>query len=62
MKLLDPNDPFFRPAWRRWAVVLFPALWAGVELIGGNPGWALIFGAAAGYAWWVLIRNPGGPA
>lgn len=57
MKLIDPNHPFFaRPA-VRWATVIFPALWAGVELYTGNPGWALLFGAVAGYALWVLILN-----
>jgi hypothetical protein len=58
MKFLDPDHPFFARPWRRWATVLIPALWAAVELWGGSPGWALIFGAAAGYALWALILAP----
>lgn len=55
MKLIDPDHPFFRPLWRRWATALLPAAWAGVETANGSPGWALLFGAAGGYAFWVLI-------
>lgn len=59
MQFLDPNDPFFRPVWRRWATVLVPGLWACVEIWGGNSGWALLFGGAAAYAFWMLIlRGP----
>ena len=55
MKILDPNDPFFAPVWRRWATVLFAGFWAVLELLWGNPGWAVLFGAAAGFAFYVLI-------
>jgi hypothetical protein len=55
MKFLDPNHPFFQPVWRRWASALVPALWAAVELYNGSPGWAVVFGAAGAYAFWVLI-------
>lgn len=58
MKLLDPDDPFFAVPWRRWVTILAPAGWAVVELVTGNPGWALVFGAAAAYALWVLILGP----
>ena len=55
MKILDPNDPFFAPVWRRWATVLFAGFWAVLELLWGNPGWAVLFGAAAAFAFYVLI-------
>ncbi len=55
MKLLDPSHPFFRPAWRRWATVLFPAAWAGVEFSRAEPLWGAVFAAAAAYAWYMLI-------
>lgn len=60
MKLLDPDHPMFRRAWVRWVTVLFPGLWAIFELATGNPGWALVFGAASAYAGWVLLlkRQP----
>lgn len=55
MQFLDPNDPFFRPVWRRWATVLVPAAWGGVEAVSGNYAWGAGFGAAAAYAFWKLI-------
>ena len=55
MQMLDPNDPFFRPVWRRWATFGVPAAWACVEAASGNSTWALIFAALAAYAWWQLI-------
>jgi hypothetical protein len=63
MKFLDPDHPFFRPVWRRWATALFPLLWAAFELWNGSPGWALLFGAVGAYAFWMLIvKGPQGPA
>ena len=59
MQLLDPNDPFFRPAWRRWDTALVPLAWAAVEAVRGNTGWAALFAAAGLYAFWMLIlRGP----
>jgi hypothetical protein len=56
MKLLDPNDPFFRHPATRWATVLVPLAMALAELVfGGGPGWVVVFGAAAAYAFWILI-------
>jgi hypothetical protein len=55
MQILDPNDPFFRPVWRRWATAAVPAAWACVEALGGNTVWALAFAAIAGFAYWKLI-------
>lgn len=56
-KFLDPDHPFFRPVWRRWATVLFPLGWAVVELAAGSPGWAILFAAAGVYAYWMLIMK-----
>ncbi len=55
MKFLDANHPFFRPVWRRWVTAALPLGWAVVEIVMGNPGWAMMFGAAGAYAAWVLI-------
>ena len=54
-KLLDANDPFFIPVWRRWAVTLFPLAWSGVELWHQQPLWAVVFGAAGAYAGYELL-------
>lgn len=60
-KLIDPEHPFFRIAWRRWATATVPGLWALFEFGNGNPFWGILFGAAAAYAFYVLIlRWPGG--
>ncbi len=56
-KILDPNDPFFQSIWVRWLTVLLPLAWAGFEVWFGNPGWAMLFGAAGAYAAWVLLIN-----
>jgi hypothetical protein len=55
MKFLDRDHPMFSRAWVRWLTVLFPALWAAVELYFESPGWAVLFAAMSGYAFWVLI-------
>lgn len=56
MKFLDPNDPFFRPAWVRWITVLMPLAWGLVELFYiGSPLWGILFLAAGGYAGWMLF-------
>jgi hypothetical protein len=55
MKIIDPDDPFFAPLWRRWATVLFALFWCAVEVSLGSPGWAVLFGAAGAYAFYVLI-------
>lgn len=56
MKIIDPDHPFFAPLWRRWATVIFALFWAGVELFAlQSPGWAVLFGAAGVFAFYVLI-------
>ena len=52
---MDPfglNDPFFKPLWRRVAVVVACLGWAFFELQLDNPGWAILFGAIGGIAAW----------
>ena len=52
---IDPAHPFYSVAWRRYAIVASCLIWAGVELYLGSPLWAMLFGAAGGYAFWMLI-------
>lgn len=54
-KFLDADHPFFAPVWRRWVTALFPLVWSLGELVAGNTGWALAFGAVGVYAFFVLI-------
>lgn len=59
MQFLDPNHPFFRPPWVRWATVIVPALWGVFEASSGAWAWSAAFLAIAGYAFWMLIvRGP----
>lgn len=58
MKFLDPDDPFFRQPWVRWATTLFPLGWSMVEFFWlGSPMWGVIFLAAGAYAGWMLFLN-----
>jgi len=60
MKLIDPEHPFYRPLWRRIAIVAVCAIWAGVEASRGAYGWAAFFGAIAAYSAWALLWRAGG--
>jgi hypothetical protein len=53
--MFDMNHPFFRPLWRRIAVVGVASGWALVEAISGSPGWALGFAALGAYSAWTLF-------
>ncbi|MCT8160177.1 hypothetical protein [Pseudoruegeria sp. SHC-113] len=55
MRLLDPNHPFFRPAWRRYLMVAVPFAWAGVEAYNDQMIWAYLFAAIGGYCLWHLV-------
>ena len=57
-KLLDANDPFFAPVWRRWAVTILPLIWAAVEAWFAEPLWAFLFAAAGIYAGIELLIKP----
>ncbi len=56
----DADHPFFRPLWRRIAILVVCLLWAALEFYGGSPNWGMIALAFAGYAAYAyLIRyNP----
>ncbi|WP_116596904.1 hypothetical protein [Primorskyibacter marinus] len=49
MKFFDLRIPFFLPLWRRVVTVVLTGGWAAFELANGNPGWAVIFGAAGAF-------------
>jgi hypothetical protein len=55
LKFLDPDHPMFSRRWVRWATVLVPLTWGGVEASVGAWVWAGLFWAIAGYAFFVLI-------
>lgn len=47
--ILDVRHPFFLPLWRRVALVALCGGWALMELVLGNPLWALVFAAIGGW-------------
>jgi predicted MFS family arabinose efflux permease len=53
--MFDFSHPAFRPLWVRLLVVAVALGWALNEAVGGNPGWALIFGAIGAVAVWGLL-------
>ena len=55
MRFFDVRSPFFAPLWRRIVICAVIGGWALLELVGGNPGWALIFGAAGAWLTWSLL-------
>lgn len=54
VKLLDPNDPFFRKPLTRLLCCVLPLLWAGIEAWNGAYTWAAAFAAAGLYLAFML--------
>lgn len=57
--VLDLRVPFFRPMYRRVLTVGVIAIWTVIELIYGNPWWALLAGGIGAYAAYVLFFDYG---
>ncbi len=51
----DTDNPFFKPLWRRLAIITFCASWAGLEFYHGNNNWGWITLAITGYAVWTFL-------
>ena len=60
----DAEHPFFRPLWRRIALVAFCAAWCALEFWNGQPFWGTLAGGMAAYgAWEFLLKySPKDPA
>lgn len=53
----DAQHPFFRPRWRRIAIVAFCAAWSILEFVSGSALWGTIAAGMTVYgAWLFLIR------
>ena len=48
----DHEHPFFRPLWRRVAVVAVCAIWAAIEFANGSQFWGTMAVAFTAYAVW----------
>ncbi|MBX5228092.1 hypothetical protein HJC06_17040 [Rhizobium sp. NLR9b] len=55
MQLIDPNHPAYQRLWVRVGIVAVCFGWAAVEIIGGDPFWAVISAAAGAYAFYMLF-------
>jgi hypothetical protein len=56
MQIIDTKHPFYKPLWRRLAIVGSIAFWLAFEvLFGGDPMWMMISLALLAYTAWVLL-------
>jgi hypothetical protein len=60
---IDVQHPFFKPLWRRIAVVAVCLGWAAVEYSSGAVFWAVLFGGIGLYCAYAffLAFDPDGP-
>jgi hypothetical protein len=58
----DADHPFFRPLWRRVALVLFCAAWSVFEFWNGTQIWGTFAGGMAVYGLWMFLLNYKPPA
>ena len=61
----DFDHPFFRPLWRRIAIVAVCATWGTFEIVMASVGWGVFFLALAALCFWGLFvrfdpRDPDG--
>ena len=67
MKPREQNHPFYKPLWRRIAIVVSIALWLGFELYTGGSGlWIALSAGMLAYAVWTFLiafpKDDGGAA
>ncbi len=56
MKLIDQNHPFYKPLWRRVAIVVVTALWAAFELLVTGEGlWIVVSCAVFAISAWTFL-------
>jgi hypothetical protein len=51
----EAEHPWFRPLWRRVALVAFCAAWSVFEFVTQAPFWGVIAGAFAAYGAWIFL-------
>jgi hypothetical protein len=58
MKLIEQNHPFFKPLWRRVAIVLAIAVWLGFEIFYTHESlWITVAAAMLAYGIWTFLLN-----
>ena len=53
--MFDASHPFYRPLWRRVAIVAVTAGWALIEYRKDAPIWALLFAAISAWCAWFFF-------
>jgi hypothetical protein len=52
------DHPFYRPLWRRIAIVVIVGFWTLIEIfVSASPFWAVIFAGVFVYCLWAFILN-----
>ena len=51
----NSDHPFFRPLWRRIAIVAVCLVWAAIEFATGTPFWGTLALAFAAYGAWQFL-------
>jgi hypothetical protein len=49
---IDPQHPFYRPLWRRVAIVALCLGWGVYEFVSGSPFWGVLFVALGLFCAW----------
>ena len=56
MKIIDESHPFYKPLWRRLALLGVLAAWTAFEVFYSKDGvWMAVAGALLAYATWILL-------
>ena len=55
MAISNQEHPFFRPLWRRVAIVAVTAIWSGVEWYHGEQVWGMLTLAICVYSIWTFL-------
>ena len=56
MKIIDESHPFYKPLWRRVALVGVLAAWTAFEVFyTGQPIWIVVAGALFAYSAWIFL-------
>jgi hypothetical protein len=51
-KLIDFENPFFKPMWIRVLVLAFLTAWGFFEFAAGEPAWSAVFLAISAFCGW----------
>ncbi|PWW02069.1 hypothetical protein DFR52_102735 [Hoeflea marina] len=58
LKIIDFSHPFYRPKWRRVAILVVTVLWTLMEFATGNPAWGTGAALLSAYLVWGFFLVP----